>query len=87
MPIIKGPMTFKNTDEMLDKIKGEVEIKLPFEATGWHSTRNANLVKGGKKATKEEIIAMSKKTEPKKKTKIRKGLFGRKRKTKREGKK
>jgi len=86
MPTIKGPMNFKNSDEMLDKIRGKVEFKLPFEATGWHSTKNAKLVKGGKKATKEEIIALSKGAKPKKEHKIRKSLFGRRRKPKKEDK-
>ena len=57
-PTIKGPMKFENSEEMFGKIKDKVKIKLPFSATGWRSTKNAQLVKGGKKATTSELLAL-----------------------------
>ena len=62
MTIIKGPVRITggfNVRDFLKEKVGKVKMKLPFEATGWKSTRNADLVTTGKKETplkKEEKV-------------------------------
>lgn len=50
---IKGPITFKGgipiSEQIQKKIdesvaKGEIEMKVPFTATGWKSTKNEDKV-------------------------------------------
>ena len=59
MPTIKGPFSFKGGEyqtklaELVAKEieKGNVKLRLPFEAKGWQSTKNYDKVPGGKKLT------------------------------------
>jgi len=49
MPTIKGPFKISggfDARKFLEDKLGEVKVKLPFEATGWKSKKNSNLVPG-----------------------------------------
>ena len=61
MPTIEGPVTI--TAEVVDEsvLKGLSNVKLPFEASGWTSEYNADLVTGGVKAQKVKKRSKAKK--------------------------
>ena len=70
MTIIKGPIKLSggfNAAEFLREKLGKAKIKVPFEATGWKSTKNSDVVIGDKveevvkkKVTKTKIKKMRK---------------------------
>ena len=73
MPTIKGPIKITGGFNAMDFLKGkmgELTMKLPFKATGWKSSKNAELVTGKKEAPvkKKEV----------KKAKKKKGFFNKK---------
>jgi len=60
MPKIKGPIRIRNgfnARKFLEDKIGDSKMKLPFSATGWKSTKNSDLVPGGKPLgnIKEEV--------------------------------
>jgi len=55
MTTIKGPITIgKGGKSVADLVKGG-NVKLPFVATGWSSTKNSDLITGEQAPKKVEI--------------------------------
>ena len=49
MHTIKGPIHIKRGERIPDVFFKGVKMRLPFTATGFRSTKNYNMVEGGKK--------------------------------------
>jgi len=87
MPKIKGPIKMKggfNARKFLQDNLGDAKVRIPFEATGWKSAKNSDLVTGKKIAKKAEVKKEEVVEEVKKEVKEvkpkKKKLFSRKKK-------
>ena len=73
MGIIKGPFKLERKGSVgIANVVRKFGGSLPFTAKGWRSTKNADLVKGGKPITREGIEALKKRPMKGVKTKLAK---------------
>ena len=89
MVIIKGPFKMSggfDSRKMAEKLLGDPKkMKLPFKATGWRSSKNSDLIDGGKqlgsvpeKEVKEKVKKVEKKLKEVKEKPKKKSIFRRK---------
>jgi len=66
MATIKGPIRFSASDRSINEqlterlwqavLQGEAKVNLPFEAKGWKSKFNADIVERAAEVPKEEVV-------------------------------